>query len=181
LAEYAVANKIYNEPAFAWWVPFALRKRNRVISKLQKKYWRTTHKFGIEIPCSVERARQIDEETGTDFWMKALAREMKKVKVAYEEKDETPEQVRSGEATGYIGFQEITCHLIWDVKMDFTRKYKMVANGAMTEAPASLTYSSVVSRDSVRLAFLIAELNDLDIMACDVGNAYLNAPCRKMC
>ena len=40
-----------------------------------------------------------------------------------------------------------------------------------------LTYSSVVSRDSVRIALLIAALNDLDIMACDSENAYLNAPC----
>jgi Reverse transcriptase (RNA-dependent DNA polymerase) len=37
----------------------------------------------------------------------------------------------------------------------------------------------VVSRDSVRLAFLIAALNDLDILYCDIGNAYLNAPCRE--
>jgi hypothetical protein len=144
----------------------------------RKKYWRTSHKFGIEIPSSVERAYQIDEDTGTDFWRKAMAKEMLKVKVAYEEQEETPVQIRSGEATRYIGFQEITCHLIWDVKMDLTRKCRMVANGAMTEAPASLTYSSVVSRDSVRLAFLIAELNGLDIMACDVG-ACLNAPCRE--
>ena len=28
------------------------------------------------------------------------------------------------------------------------------------------------------IALLLAELNGLDIMACDVGNAYLNAPCR---
>ena len=42
-----------------------------------------------------------------------------------------------------------------------------------------MTYSSVVSRESVRLAFLIAALNDLEISACDVGNAYLNAPCRE--
>ena len=27
LAEYAVANKIYHELAFAWWVLFVLRKR----------------------------------------------------------------------------------------------------------------------------------------------------------
>jgi hypothetical protein len=49
----------------------------------------------------------------------------------------------------------------------------------MTETPASLTYSSVVSRDSVRIAFLIAALNDLDILSCDISNAYLNAPCRE--
>ena len=48
-----------------------------------------------------------------------------------------------------------------------------------TEAPASLTYSSVVSRDSVKIAFLVGAINDLDIMACNIGNAYLNAPCRE--
>jgi hypothetical protein len=50
----------------------------------------------------------------------------------------------------------------------------------MMEPPASITYSSVVSRDSVRLvAFLLAALNRLEIMACDIGNAYLNAPCQE--
>jgi hypothetical protein len=36
-----------------------------------------------------------------------------------------------------------------------------------------------VSRDSVRLAFLIAGLNDLNVLAGDVTNAYLNASCRE--
>jgi hypothetical protein len=54
---------------------------------------------------------------------------------------------------------------------------RFVAGGHMTKTPMSITYSSVVSRDSVRIAFLIITLNDLDIMACDVSNAYLNALC----
>ena len=45
----------------------------------------------------------------------------------------------------------------------------------MTEAPTSLTNSSVVSRDSVKIAFLVAAFNNLEIMACDIGYAYLNA------
>jgi Reverse transcriptase (RNA-dependent DNA polymerase) len=32
-------------------------------------------------------------------------------------------------------------------------------------------------RESVQLGFLIAVLNDLEIMAANVGNAYLNADC----
>ena len=40
-------------------------------------------------------------------------------------------------------------------------------------------HTCVVSWDSVRLAFLIAQLNGLDIMTCDFWNAYLNAPCRE--
>ena len=46
--------------------------------------------------------------------------------------------------------------------------------GHLTEVPAAMTYSSVVSRDSVRIMFLIAALNDLDMRMCDMGNAYLN-------
>jgi hypothetical protein len=63
--------------------------------------------------------------------------------------------------------------------MDFTRKARFVAGGHTTDTPGSITYSSVVSRDSVRLAFLVAGLNDLDVLAGDVTNAYLNAKCRE--
>jgi len=63
--------------------------------------------------------------------------------------------------------------------MNLTRKACFVAGGHTTEAPSTMTYSSVVSRESIRIAFLIATLNDLDIFAADVGNAYLNAPCQE--
>ena len=49
----------------------------------------------------------------------------------------------------------------------------------MTETLALLTYSSVVSRESVRIAFMVGELNDLDVLVADIGNAYLNADCRE--
>ena len=175
-----MANRIIDEPAFNWWAKSVLRKRNRIISKLKSKYWETTHKFGIEVPRSVEQALAIDEQTGTDHWRKALNKEMSRVKVSWKAHDgHTQEQVRKGEAKDLIGYQEIKCHLIFDIKMDFTRKARFVAGGHMTETPGSITYSSVVSRDSIRLAFLIAGLNDLDIIAGDVTNAYLFAPCRE--
>ena len=40
-----------------------------------------------------------------------------------------------------------------------------------------VTYSSVVSRDSVRIALTIAALNGLKVMACDIQNEYLTADC----
>ena len=46
LAEYAVTCKLSQEPAFAWWVPYVLKKRNRIIAKVKSKYWIRTHKFG---------------------------------------------------------------------------------------------------------------------------------------
>jgi hypothetical protein len=76
IAKFVVVNHLVEEPAFKWWVPKVLRKRNRIISKVKSRYWKTTHKFGIQLPHSVEEALQIDEETGTDFWGKAINKEM---------------------------------------------------------------------------------------------------------
>jgi response regulator RpfG family c-di-GMP phosphodiesterase len=48
-------------------VPHILKKRKRILSATKKRYFRTHSKFGVEIPKSVERALQIDKETGTTF------------------------------------------------------------------------------------------------------------------
>jgi len=69
--------------------------------------------------------------------------------------------------------------MIFDVKCDLTRKARFVAGGHWTQATSQLTYSSVVTRESIRIAFLIAALNEFDILAADVGNAYLQAPARE--
>jgi hypothetical protein len=61
---------------------YALRKRNHIISKVKKKYWQMTHKFGCKLPHSVEEALEIDRQMGTDHWQRALNKEMSKVKVA---------------------------------------------------------------------------------------------------
>ena len=35
LAEYAKARNIHQEPAFAWWVPYTLRKRDVILSAIK--------------------------------------------------------------------------------------------------------------------------------------------------
>jgi hypothetical protein len=72
-------------------------------------------------------------------------------------------------------YNHVNLMMIFDVKMDFSRKARLVARGDMTDTPPTLTYSSVVSRESVQIAFLVAALNDLELIMFDVGNAYLNA------
>ena len=67
VAEYAVANKILEEPAFAWWAQQVLRKRERIIRKVKSRYWDRTHKYGVLLPKSVAEALRIDNETGTTF------------------------------------------------------------------------------------------------------------------
>ena len=89
----------------------------------------------------------------------------------------------TGDTSDLIGYQEITTHFIFDIKLgeNFRRKARLVADGHKTEPPRAVTYSSVVSRYSVRICLLIAALNDLDILSADVENAYLTAPCREKC
>ena len=173
LAEYAIRNRIQDTPAFAWWVPYVVKKKRLIISKMKSKYWDRSHKYGFRIPKSVAEAIQLDKEEGHNLWYEAIQEEMKKIVAAFEQFDGDPSEL--------IGYQEITTHIIFDIKLgeNFRRKARLVADGHKTEPPSSVTYSSVVSRDSVRLCLLYAALNELDVLAGDIENAYLTAPCRE--
>lgn len=172
-ADYAVVNQLDDQPAFAWWVPQVLKKRNLIIAKVKStKYWQRTHKYGIEVPKSVQHALALDRANGNTLWWDAICEEMANVRIAFEECEENKLPP---------GHKHIRCHMIFDVKLgeNFRRKARLVAGGHMTGAPTSLTYSSVVSRDSVRICLLVAALNDLQVMACDIQGAYLTAPSRE--
>jgi hypothetical protein len=94
----------------------------------------------------------------------------------YEECDASI-QVPGTEQTMPISYLHIDCHMIFDVKMDFTWKVWFVPWGHMTVTPVSMTNSPVVSQQSVKIAFIKAELHNLKILVADFGNAYLNADC----
>ena len=172
-AMYARENLIHEEPAFAWWVPYTLKKQKRILSKLKSKYWQRTHKYGIELPKTVEEAYAIDKKNGNTLWADAINMEMKRIRDAFKLYQGNPEEL--------IGYQEITTHFIFDIKLgeNFRRKARLVADGHKTKTPSHVTYSSVVSRDSVRICLLAAALNDLDILSADIENAYLTAPCAE--
>ncbi len=79
-----------------------------------------------------------------------------------------------------VGYQKSPCHMIFDVKMeDFRQKARLVAGGHLTKALATITYASVVSRETVRLALTFASLNDLEVKVGDVLNAYITAPVKE--
>ena len=71
--------------------------------------------------------------------------------------------------------------MIFDIKLgdNFRRKARLVGGGHTTTATSSIKFSSVVSRESSRISLIIAALNDLDIMAYDIKNAYLTTFCRE--
>ncbi len=127
-AKYAKANKIDDEPAFAWWVDKILRKRDRIIAKVKSRYWKTTDKFGIELPKTVEEAFAIDKRNGTDHWRRAIEKEMAKIRGMgpFEVYDKArPKDIQSGKRK-LSGYSEIRCHMV------FTSKARFVANGNQT-------------------------------------------------
>ena len=64
VAEYVTARGIEQEPAFAWWTPYTLRKHDVIVSAFSSRVRKASHKYGIEIPTSIKPARKINEKNG---------------------------------------------------------------------------------------------------------------------
>lgn len=142
----------------------------RIIQKQKTKYWKQTHKYGIEIPKTYGQAVKINRRNNNTLWQDAVDSEMKEIIISMDK--------HKGAIEELIGYVRDTGHLIFDVKLDenFRRKARYVANGHKTTAPPEIMYSTVVARDSVRIILLIAALNDLQLKAANIQNAFLTAP-----
>jgi hypothetical protein len=145
-----------------------LKKLKAIVSAVKSRLKHTSHKYVVEVPRSFDHAKQLDKRNKNTLWMSAWEKEMTNVSTAFEILDE-------GEPAP-SDWEESSEHLIWDVKMDFTRKARWVKDGHKTPDPLTSNYAGVVFRDSVRIALTYAALNDLDVFAADVQNAYLQAP-----
>ena len=97
---------------------------------------------------------------GNTFWRDAINKEMTNVGVAFE--------VLEDGRHPPPGWALVTGHLIFDVKIDFTRKARWVLDGHKTDDVSYSTYAGVVSRESVRIMFTYAALNGLDVCAADI-------------
>ena len=80
----------------------------------------------------------------------------------------------------FIGSKKIEVNMVFDIKaMTLTRKAWLVAGEHKTEVLKDSAYSIVISRESVRIEFLVAALNNLKIEAADIPNVYLNSKTRE--
>jgi hypothetical protein len=114
-----------------------LKKRDRILSKVKSRYWKRTHKFGIELPKTVEDALALNRKNDNNIWKLAIEKLMKNVQPEFNFLDQ-------GDCAPN-GYQKIKLHMIFDVQIDFTRKARLVDGVHMIDTPASITYSSVVS------------------------------------
>ena len=159
-----------------------LKTRNKIIDKIKSRYRKQEFKFGILLPKKVNNAFRIDQLNDDHFWGTSVENELKTVCFAqklYKQNgpDRSLEQIRADKKKHLVGYKEIICHLLSYIKMDgsFMRKTFFCTNGSKTNVPKSLSYSSVVSRASVCIAFLLESLNKAEVLAYDIFGTYLNA------
>ena len=133
LADDAMANVIKDKPAFAWWVTFTLKKRNSIIQKIKSKYHQRTHKYGIRIPKNVQEVQDIDTVNGNTLCMDSVRKEMKNNRVSLE--------LYKGKLENLIGYQEISGHLIYDVKLaeNFRLNTRFLADRQLMNSPSFIT------------------------------------------
>ncbi|MGH3053999.1 MAG: reverse transcriptase domain-containing protein, partial [Gaiellaceae bacterium] len=169
VAKYAADNDLLTAPAFQWWAPTVLKKKDRWIRAATKQRLNNRYKFGIEIPRNTTHALELDRANNNNLWRDAIAKEMNALSTM-KCFDIRPRGENAPET-----HKRLPLIMIFTVKMDFTRKARLVAGGHVTDPPTVDTYSGVAAKDSVRIAFLLASVNELDLMLGDIGNAYVNA------
>ena len=75
-----------------------------------------------------------------------------------------------------VGWTKDSEYLLFDIKMNFTRKARWVKDGHSTADPEHSTFAGVVSQDSFIILLTYDALNGLDVTASDINNVYLQTP-----
>ena len=90
--------------------------------------------------------------------------------------DEYDTFINLGEdACGPAECKKIRVHLIYDVNHDVSHKARCVADVHLTDIPVYIVYSGLVSLRGLCIMLFLAELNQFDLWATDIGNSYLEA------
>ena len=124
------------------------------------------------MPNYVARAYSLDENNGNTLWSDAIAKEMKDVSTAYRILD-------NGDIVPIV-YHQLGFQMIFDVKMeDLCLKARLIAGGHVIEPPATITYATVVSRKTVRIALTLDALNDLPVKVVYIQNDLHHGTCHR--
>jgi hypothetical protein len=83
VTENAMTCNIADEAAFTWWVKYVLQIRDVIVLAVNSRVCNISHKYGIEISCSVKHAIEIDPKNKNTIWTDSLAEERENVCVAF--------------------------------------------------------------------------------------------------
>ena len=83
VSKYAQSAQLLDVPAFTWWAPHTLKKRDNIISKVVLRTKKKSHKYGIKVPSNVRHALELDKNNRNTLWADAIDLEMGEVRVAF--------------------------------------------------------------------------------------------------
>ena len=109
-----------------------------------------------------------DKQNNNTLWRDAVKKEMTNVSVAFKVLDSMENLP--------VGYSKLSVHLVFDIKLDLTRKARLIADGHLTPDPIDSTYAGDISRETVRIALTYSALLGVDICAADIMNAFVQAP-----
>ena len=123
---------------------------------------------------NTSHALYLDKINNNELWKESMNKEIDSINTfetfrILEDDEELPE-----------GYVKIPYHFVWDCEFYGQRKYRLVAGGDRTpDVPPEEVYSGVVSMDTIRMAFNLASMNNLDVCASDISTAFLYGKTRE--
>ena len=136
MAEYLTTLVLVNETAFLLWVPFTLKKRDRIVSLVNSRVRKRNHKFGIQIPNNIKEAISLDKNNGNTLCQDSYAKDMCQFGVSFK-------IMQDGEHIP-VGYKKSSGRLIFHIKMDFTWKARWVKIGHLTPDLEDSKYTGAV-------------------------------------
>lgn len=171
VSKYVVKHNLTDKHGWRWTKRFARNStkflRLARIFKSQMKNAVKMFKFGVQVPKSVKEALEFDKKNKTNLWAEAIRKEIEQL-LEYK----TFKILKRGQRN-LPGLKFIPLHFVFDVKFDLRRKARLVAGGHRTQPANEDIYSGVVSIENVRIAMMLADANKMEVVAADVGNAFL--------
>ena len=117
---YTLTKGIGDEPAFALWVPYTLRKQDVVIPEIKSGVRKTTQKYRIEVSTSVDNEYKIDRNNKDIFWREAICKKIHYVRNSFD--------IIEHDQHVPVGWEKVTGHVVFYVNMDFTTEARWVVD-----------------------------------------------------
>ncbi len=101
----------------------------------------------------------------------AIVKEMQNVRVAFD-------TLEDGRNVPH-GFPFVKCHMIFDIKLEgFHCKTCLIAGVHVTNVPATYTYASFITHETICISLMLVAMNSQEVVAADIMNTYKTAPCK---
>jgi len=171
LAKYILKRRLEGEHGCKWAKRYNRDPKTFInLSRMfaARKQVTSRFKFGVMVPQGIRQAKLFDANNRNTLWADAMDKDMNELMkmetfIILDDKSKLSE-----------GYKYIPVHFVFDVKVDGRHKARLCAAGDHTNPDTSKVFSSVVSIENVRMLFLLADLNKLQIVSADISNAYLH-------